>query len=231
MKMLLLLALLFIGFCESGKAQNAKSTKYDASGKLNDLLSDEVKYHYPKFLPGHVFFRDGTAGAGIMNYNMLAKEIHFIDPKGDTLALDQLPLIKYLTIGPDTFFYNKGVLQVIGNYDNVKLAVKEVIREVDRQKIGAFGMTSTASSIDSYNSIRASHGTYRLSVNENVVYAKERTYYLQVKEYMLLPVNWNNIAKAFPSKKDHIATFASENKIDLNKEEDLKKLLTFCGTK
>jgi hypothetical protein len=228
MKNVLLPGLLFLLTVSSAYTQTAGSTSYSNSVKVDADFVD-MQYRYPNFQNGEVFYRDGQKGTGLLNYQMLVKEIHFINAKGDTLALVDLPTVKQLTIGSDTFFYDKGLLQILGNYNKVKLALKETLRVADRQKTGAYGIKSSTSSIDSYNSLRVNQGTYGLSVAETIIFAKDKMFYLQIKGSLLLPVNWNNMAKAFPSKRNSMQDFASKNHIDLNKEEDLKKLLTFCS--
>jgi len=211
-------------------AQDSKVNYYPLQDKKEKQPAD-IRYRYTEFLPGEVYYKNGNGGTGRLNYNLLVQEIHFIDETGDTLALDFPETVKYLTIGKDTFYFNKGIIQVTGTYNDVRLGVKDKLVIKDSRKIGAYGMENPGGSIDTYNTVRVNQGTYQIGTNANLVYGKERDYYLILKEKQFLPLNWSNLAKAFPSKKDKLADFASEHSINLNKEEDIRKLLAFCGEK
>src|SRR6478672_638756 len=74
---------------------------------VNAMLADSVKFHYPGFTQGTVFFRDATTSGASLNYNMLSGEMQFITPKSDTLALANEANIRYIVVGNDSFFYDK----------------------------------------------------------------------------------------------------------------------------
>src|SRR3954447_13437357 len=54
---------------------------------IDTALPPYVKFHYPRFTQGSVFFRDGTRSDALLDYNLLTEEMQFIAPKGDTLAV------------------------------------------------------------------------------------------------------------------------------------------------
>jgi hypothetical protein len=209
-------------------AQEGRMT-YNPVKDGNEILPVEVRYRYPQFIQGQVYFKNGNGGSGKLNFNLLVNEIQFINDNGDTLALDLIETMKFLTIGEDTFYFNKGIVESIGRYDDVQLAVKERLVLKDVQKIGAYGMTNPGGAVDSYNSIRVSQGTYKLGMNQNLVFGKDRDYLLIVKDKLFLPLNRNSIEKAFPAKRNKVENFITENKINLRKEEDIRKLLAFCS--
>jgi hypothetical protein len=197
----------------------------------DEILPVDVRYRYPQFLPGQVYYRNGNEAAGKLNFNLLVQEIQFINDDGDTMALDQIETVQLLRIGQDTFYYNKGIVQSIGRYQDVQLAVKERLVLKDVQKIGAYGMTNPGGSVDSYNAIRIGQGTYKLAMNQNLVFKKDRDYLLVIKNKLFLPLNRHSIEKAFPAKRNTLDNFITKNKINLQKEEDIRKLLAFCADK
>src|SRR4051812_23954483 len=92
---------------------------------IDTALPAYVKFHYPRFTQGSVFFRDGTRSDALLDYNLLTEEMQFIAPKGDTLAVTNESTIKYIAIGSDTFFYDKVYMRLIAGNITAKLAKKE----------------------------------------------------------------------------------------------------------
>ena len=125
----------------------------NAGVKVNDVIPAEASYHYKDFMSGKVVFRDENVSEGKLNYSMLMDEMHFINERGDTLAVDNEPTISYVSIDKDTFYFDKGYFMLIKNYQSIKLCIKQGFRFGDRKKKAAYGMESSTSSVSSYNSL------------------------------------------------------------------------------
>src|SRR3954470_19344932 len=108
-----MLAILCVMLCSYfTNAQNEQWTVKPGEN-VDTTLPAEVKFQYPKFTQGSVFFRDGNVSSALLDYNKLSGEMQFIAPKGDTLALSNEATVKFIVIASDTFFYDKGYLQLI----------------------------------------------------------------------------------------------------------------------
>src|SRR5687768_2602777 len=173
--------------------------------KPGDNLANAYKfiYRYPQFEYGKVYFTNGDAAAGKLNYNFLEETMQFIDPKGDTLALANENTLNFISIGADTFFYNsKGYIEQIADYTVTKLLLKERIKSFE-EKIGAFGIPSTTTNIDTKKSLIADQN-YKLRINANVTLSKEKHYYFSDRDFNILPVNKKNLLKVFTKEKEKI---------------------------
>ena len=209
-------------------AQHSRVT-YNALTNAEEALPADFRYRFEKFLTGQVYYKDGNGGTGRLNYNLLVQEIHFINEKGDTMALDNLETVRLVTMGKDSFYFHKGIVQVVGRYQDVLLGVKEKLSIKDRQKVGAYGMANPGGSIDTYSTVTVRQGTFKLGINENVTLAREKDYVLILKDKIFMPLNMNSIGKAFPEKKATLEVYAAENRLNLKKEEDIRKLLAHCA--
>src|SRR3712207_5371463 len=94
-----------------------------AGENIMDVVPAPEVFYYPQFTSGKVFFRDGTGVEAKLNYSRLVDEMHFIGPKGDTLALANEKNIKHVAIGNDTFYYDGGYVRLLSAGPLVKLAV------------------------------------------------------------------------------------------------------------
>ena len=128
-------------FCFQAPAQEEGNSKMVASDEdIHKVFRTDELYRFPQFLPGKVFFRDGTTYDARLNYHRLYEQILFIDQKGDSLAIGNPAETRLITIGNDSFYYSRNnYLEHIESYPSFRLAVKQVLKEVDQQKNGAYG--------------------------------------------------------------------------------------------
>src|SRR5438128_2444699 len=64
-------------------AQFKKSGTVKAGSTVNETFSKQELYHYPDFVQGTVYFKDGNSGSSRLNYSLITGEIQFIDGKND----------------------------------------------------------------------------------------------------------------------------------------------------
>ncbi len=194
---------------------------------INTALAPNVKFHYPKFTDGTVCFRDGTRSNALLDYNLLTEEMQFIAPKGDTLAVANEATIKYITIGNDTFFYDKAYMQLINGNNTAKLAKREALAMADVKKAGAYDQYSSTSSITTVKSVSLQGRVTNLTESQEVTIIKQTTYYIGDTYNHFLPANKKNIIKLFGKKQNAIEQYLKDNKVTFNKEEELKALIAF----
>src|SRR5678816_1300960 len=124
MKALLLLLFILIGYCGLSAQDSIVTIK--AGNKVRDVLTPADIFYYPQFTSGKVFFRDGRKAMAMMNFTRLYDEMLFINPKGDTLAVEDEKTIKFIIVDQDTFYYDEGYVRIIVDYGDVKLAEKQI---------------------------------------------------------------------------------------------------------
>jgi hypothetical protein len=225
-----IITLAFAFVCVSAAAQK-KDNKEIIRTHSSEPLSSDVGFRYPKFSQGIVHFKDGTMSSARFNYNLVLGEMQFLDAKGDTLSVANEQDIQYITVGSDSFHLKKGVYETAGDFGYVKLASKQILKIIDNEKIGAYGIPSSSASISSLSIVDNNNRVYKLSANENYVYAKEKTWFLVVKANgQVLPATKQNVLKAYSRSRDKIEDYIAVQEIDFKSESDLKKLLTYCAT-
>ncbi|MGN6616527.1 MAG: hypothetical protein ACTHJ5_05080 [Ilyomonas sp.] len=198
-----------------------------AGDEISVSLPDSLKYIYPQFVLGTVHLRNGNFANALLNYNLLEGEMQFIDPKGDTLAIDNEATIRTVSINKDSFYYDKGYLQLVSYYPAIKLAKRESIDVTDELKMGGYGQTSSTSAITSISSIYRGTEVAKLNSRGELLLLKHTRYFIGDKFNNFIPATKKNIIKSFKVKDAIAEDFLKENKIQFNKEEDLEKLITF----
>ena len=224
-----IIALLFTLQSFFAQAQVTEKVTVKAGEDLEAVLSSHGMYRFPSFKNGIVALRDGSTAGARMNFNIFLGEIQFIDPKGDTLVIADPETIDSIAIDTSLFYYKKGYLQVIANYNAAKLVMKQKI-EFRPVKIGAYGNQSPGASIENYG--RATTTPYinnnHLTLNEDIIVIKETSYSLIYKKYREAAATRSGFLTAFPDNKKRIDDYLTVNKIDFKNEGDLRKLLFIC---
>ena len=207
-------------------AQNDQWT-VKAGESIEHGLGDSIIYRYPQFTQGVVYFKDGRASHALLNLNFVTGEMQFIALSKDTLAIANKITIKYITIQSDTFYFDKVYIELIHGNTEAKLGKLEIIKVSDIKKEGAYGQMSSTSAINTTNSFYSDNQSYKLTEKSAVTLHKETVFYIGDRFNNFLPAVKKNIHKMFNTKMSRIEPFMKENKIVLNKEDDLIKLIDF----
>ena len=184
-------------------------------------------YEYPQFMHGTVFFRDGNSSGAAMNYNRFLDQMLFITAKGDTIILANEKNIKFINISNDTFFYDLGYIKLVNSTASVKLGMKQMLKIIDKEKMGAYGMSSSTTAVDSYNSFYDGIQIYNLTVMENLVLAKKVQYYIGDIYNHFVSVSKKNLINLFPKHEQAVVRYLKENTVAFDNKADLEKLVQF----
>ncbi len=227
MKIRLILAVCL--FCiAKDYAQTEKMYSVKIGEVADQVIPAEAIYLLPGFTQGIVFFKDGSSSTQRFNYNSLLDEMHFINERGDTLAIAEPALINSVEIDSIKFYYDSGYVKQVFKKGNYKLAVKQKWKQIPDKKTGGYDMGSDIASIKTFSTISNSNGSIgRLQVQKDVLYKNENSFYIGDKFNHFQRANKKNFHILFKDK--NIAQYLKEYKVDFNKEEDLKTLLQFCA--
>jgi hypothetical protein len=158
--------------------------------------------------------------------------MQMITAKGDTFSLANENAIKHVSIGEDVFYYDaeNGYLEMIADYAPVKLAVQRVITVIRSERTGAYGQSSGVSSIRTISTYSGSNSqVFKLQSPGDLVLSKEISYFVIDQNNRFHVANRPNILKIFAKDRSSIEKYIKANRINFNKEEDLKKLLQYCA--
>ncbi len=197
--------------------------------KTGEKLPTREKYLYPEFSSGTVFYRDGRPpGSARLNFNLLEREMQFLTPTGDTLALAEEQTIRQIKLRDEAYMYdqNGNILTLLGSYGDVTLAVDHSLKIANVDKEGGYGISSGASSIRTYNSYPTGTGsTAKLEQKGDVVFSHQRVLMLINKNNLAFPASRKSVLKMYPKQKSAIEDYLREHSVQFNDAEDLKKLL------
>lgn len=192
-----------------------------------DVLPASDIFSYPNFTNGKVFLRGNTKAEAKLNYNRLVDEMHFIDAKGDTLALDNEKNIQFIVIANDTFYYDEGYVRLLSTGNFLKLAIRQVWLITDTRQVGAYNTTNNSVAMISLTDVNERGRLYDLTVHEDVILTKVETYYFGDNYNHFVSANKANLLMLFPKEERRIGKYLKENKVNFNNKEDIEKLVQF----
>ena len=210
----------------TASAQTKKTYSVEPGQKITDVIPTSAMYSYPEFKMGTVALRNGAVANVKLNYNSVFGEMQFIDAKGDTISLADEGNVKYVAVEKDTFYFNEGWLQVMDADAFMKIAKKRSLEIANRQKIGAMNMPVVGAT-ETYNKFTNRQHQRDMVVQERITFTEHTTFYFGDKFNQFSKASKKSLLNLDRLQEGKIEAWLKENKIDYNKEEDLKKLFSF----
>jgi hypothetical protein len=218
-------------FCSLAvQSQEKKNFKVNPGEKLIYALPRSEVYDYPDFIQGTVNFRNGRFASALMNFNVLYGEIQFIDPRGDTLSMDDEATVRNVIIQKDTFYFDKVFVRQIARYGDFTLAGKDFFYLVNRQKLGGFGETTNAS-VDVYDQMSTKNYFKDLIVREILTLGKDSLFFIGDRFNRFKPATKKNILTVYGKRDKEVLAYLKDNPVNFNSESDLRKMFEFLERK
>jgi hypothetical protein len=230
-KQFILIVTSVLGF-SAGFSQDIRQIyKVNPGQYVEEVLTAEVRFLYPEFKAGTVFFRSGNFGASKMNYNFLHQELQFINGT-DTLALEGGPEIRMVVVEKDTFYFqDKLWLRQLASTGVVRMAEVKFLSFANNEKVGAFGQVNSGSSIDAIeNMVTISNVTRKLEANQILSFAMNQDYYFSDKYNNYRLANKKNIVNIFGNKCAGLGKFLESEKVNYHSLSDMNMVFNYIVT-
>jgi len=197
----------------------------------SDISFDPSFYLLPKFTDGTIKMKDGNVAGGKLNYNTVVDEMQFIDDKNEILSVADPTVVVQVIIGDRKFYYLKNYFFELVADGNILLFSRIHVKRFE-EKIGAYGGTSSTSSITSVSSYTSDNGTLtKLNAGVKVSLQTEVVYYIALNGKYKLVLTKNDLFKLFPANKDQIKQEMDKQNIQFDSVDSFKKIIDFINTK
>lgn len=228
MKKLLLLAGITGGYFLPAQAQGPKLYQIKPGEAYSDKIPASEIFHYPAFKTGRVHFKNNETGDGMLNYNALAGEIQFIDPKGDTLSLAEPETIRMVTIQADTFYYSDGYLQTMASHNKQVLARKAGFRLVKSERVGAFDQAMPSGS-QTVAFVNLGGRRADLIARETLTLERFNEFYIGDRFRKFTPLNRKSLLKRYSDHTRDIEAYLQAQPVVFYNEADVLRLFSFLS--
>jgi len=197
----------------------------------SDVTFDPSYFLLPKFTDGLIKMKDGNLASGKLNYNTVVDEMQFIGDKNEILSVADPSQVVLITIGDRKFYYLKNYFFELVADGNILLFSRIHVKRFE-EKIGAYGGTSSTSSITSVSSYTSDNGTLtKLNAGVKVSLQTEVVYYIALNGKYKLVLTKNDLFKLFPANKDQIKQEMDKQNIQFDSVDSFKKIIDFINTK
>ena len=197
----------------------------------SDVQFDTTNYLLPKFTDGIIKMKDGNVAGGKLNYNTVIDEMQFITDKNELLSVADPSAVVQVVIGDRNFYYLKNYFFELVSDGNILLFSRIHVKRFE-EKIGAYGGTSSTSSITSVSSYTSDNGTLtKLNAGVKVSLQTEVIYYVMVNGKYKLVLTKNDLFKLFPVNKDLIRQEIDKQNIKFDSVESFRKIIDWINTK
>lgn len=230
MKKCIPVLLFMISVFLQGTAQKIKRFTIMPGENILEVIPKQELYAYESFQKGTIWFKNGAKSTASLNYSFLFEEFHFINSKGDTLAIVNPGEVKTAVIGQDSFYYagNRFVKKDTAIGEMI-LSTAAFFATTDRRKIGAYG-TTTDGGTDSYTSFDSpTNGRLELTPQIITVLTRTRAMFMGDKFNRFLPVNKKNIFSFYPEKEQQLIRYLQKNNVNFFSRRDIIDLIIFMS--
>lgn len=185
---------------------------------------DSLRYILPEFCRGTVVFDGKQVRSGLLNISPIDQSVYCISNEKDTLYTGCYPDIVSVSVAGRYFMgWRSSFVEILASGSGTGVGVVRSTMKVNNVKPGAYGMSSSTSSVKSY-SVDATSGSLHSTIIEdprNYVYIK--TAYL-LNNGKFLPATKKSFEKMFPAHKEFIESVWSERDI---KATDIDGVIAF----
>lgn len=200
-----------------------------AGENVAEAVSPNGFYRFPKFTEGTFTLKNGSKASAMFNFHIGNGEIEYLGDKGDTMAIGVPDDIANVTIGESTFIYNnKTVIEILAGKEPAKLA-RRVRIILENEKKGGYGESAPASSQANFKNFNFATGMFQLT--HDIAIIKTTSYYwADDRNNLTAATKKNSLKLVSKDKQPKLEAFIEENKTNFNKEDDLRRLVTFAGS-
>lgn len=214
-------------------SQGQKIETIKITGAEYPEFINKYEYKFPAYTRAKIALKNGDIAYARINYNNFFNTLKYIDGKGDTMEIANAEEIAYINAGLDTLFYENGYYEWVASSGLARLVVRRAYKEGPRALVGAFGTASPAQNVVTAPRVSIDGlASHKLNPNEQIAIIKETTFYinnLNNPKIGFVLATKKNIDKLFPKLK--VQDFIDENKLNLNKEEDLIDVMVYISNK
>jgi hypothetical protein len=195
-----------------------------------DSTTSSTRFLFPQFTDGVVVMKDGNVSGGKLNYDTSTDQMQFLGADNAILQIAEPEKVVKVVIANRTFVFLKNYfVEVI--IDGPVLLYSRIHEQRIAEKVGAYGGSSPASSIQTVSTLFSGDGTInRLTANEDVTYRKELILSVSVKGKMRIISVQNDLLKCFSSKKELIQQEMDKQKTKISSLESTKKIIEWINT-
>ena len=193
-----------------------------------DSTANLPQFLFPEFTASVVKLKTGTSFSAKMNYNTLSEKMTFYQ-NGVLLDLNKPESVDTIIIQNRQFIYNENAFFEVLLNAPISLFIqhKSGLESLGRE--GAYGTKSQTVGPVSVSKLYSNGNTYNLKIPEDFKIIPSTVNWIRLDSVMHKFLTERQFLKLFPSKKEQLKQFINQSELNINKPDDLIKLVTYCN--
>ena len=187
------------------------------------------QYLYKEFSNCTVRMKNGQIQTTMMNYNIVSERMVY-SKDGKLFDLMNTEIVDTVFIQDRKFIPFGKTFFVLLSEGIIPLFVQYKGHLVKAGKQVGFGGTSELAATNNLSSIKQSTGYYNLEIPVDFSVNPSVVFWIRKDNQMSDFESERQFLKLFPDKSDLIKQFIKKNKLKVDKQEDLIRILNYCGT-
>lgn len=196
---------------------------------LENVLPVEFIYEFKEFRPAELFFLDGSKVSSKINFNLISGELLFMGANNSIMQINNPENVKFVITDDIVWiYYEKWFGKLLLNTQETAVDIVRVKKTVNSnyQIETAFSGTSNTSATKTITSVTMSNTTSSIVPVGEYTFKTDCIYYLKKGEKISFS-NIRALRSLFPQSKKEINKYVQDNKINLQNEADLIKVINF----
>lgn len=198
-----------------------------ALGQTNATV-ESPQYLFDNFSKGKVLMKNKELQPAVMNYNTVTEKMVY-EHNGELLSLINFNVVDTIYLQDSKFIPVGKVFHELIETSPIPLFIQHRRKLLPPGKNVGFGQTSELSSSYSLSSLEHSSNNYNLAPPSDYKVKNIPVYWLMKDGKMVSFSNVRQLQKLFPKKKREINALIKEEKLNLEKKDDLVKIIIFCA--
>lgn len=192
-----------------------------------DSIANLPQFLYPDFAKSIVKLKTGVSLTAILNYNTVSEKMTFYQ-NGALMNLNKPETVDTIFMQNAKFVFNENVFYEVLLNAPVSLFIQHKSDLTSPGKPAAYGTPSETAGSTSISKLY-SDKTYNLKLPENFKVTPSPVYWVRINNVMQRFSSERQFLKIFPTKEDEIKKFINKSNINIKKQDDLIKLVTYCN--
>ena len=192
-----------------------------------DTITNLPQFLYPNFTKSIVKLKTGVSLTAVLNYNTVSGKMAFYQ-NGTLMNLNKPETVDTIFMQNVKFVFNENAFYEVLLNAPVSLFIQHKSDLTSQGKPAAYGTPSETAGSTSISKLY-SDKAYNLKLPENFKVTPSPVYWARINNVMQRFTSERQFLKIFPTKEDKIKKFINKSNINIKKQDDLIKLVTYCN--
>jgi len=193
----------------------------------SDSLAKLAQFLYPEFSIGVVKLKSGEIHTVKMNYNTISEKMVFYQ-NGTLMDLDKPEIVDNIVLQNAKFVSIENVFYEVLVNAPIALYIQHKSDLTSSEKPAGYGSSSQTAASTPISELH-NDKAYNLKLPENFKVIPAPVFWVRMNGVMYKFASERQFLKIFPAEVAKLKKFINQNNLNIKRQDDLIKLVTYCN--